>query len=336
MKRILYLISLLGLFLTLQSCDRISNLLNDDDSTTQQVDDSQQQDESENKDSQTSETENKATTVEMQSQLQQNEDGIKALRDSLDNLKMKLTNLQNDITALQQQQTEIDNDKVGVKNLFIYLAIFTIVVVVLIVLLTKKITRKSSLTRKDVKDIITDFARQHPDIINGSMLLELNRQSTQIKKNIDSIAQHVEHLTQTVNNLNYQVNTKAIQQNNEPQATSDGSNRPHETTRGVFYMKRPSGDMEWDLSLKSETQTEETFYRFEIDRRRPNIAHFTFECITSARVSWALTTRDITINRACIATVNSRNGSYRCTRAGEAELRGGKWVVTRKAEVTFE
>lgn len=335
MKRILYLISLLGLFLTLQSCDRVSALFNDDDSTTQQVDDSQQQDESENKDSQSSETKDKATTVEMQSQLQQNEDGIKALKDSLENLKMKLPNLQNDITALQQQQTEINNDKVGVKNLFIYLAIFTIVVVVLIVLLTKKITRKSSLTREDIEKIIKDFAKQHPDIINGSMQLELNRHSTQINNKINQIAQRVEDLTQAINHL-YQVNTKAIQQDNEPQATSDGSNRPHETTRGVFYMKRPSGDMEWDLSLKSETQTEETFYRFEIDRKRPNIAHFTFECITSARVSWALTTRDITINRACIATVNSRNGRYLCTREGEAELRGGKWVVTRKAEVTFE
>lgn len=335
MKRILYLISLLGLFLTLQSCDRISNLFNDDDSTTQQVDDSQQQDESANKEDQTSETKDKVTTVEMQSQLQQNEDGIKALKDSLENLKMKLTNLQNDMTALQQQQTEINNDKVGVKNLFIYLAIFTIVAVVLIVLLTKKITRKNSLTRKDVEDIITDFAEKHPDRINGSMQLELYQLSTQIK-NINQIDQDVKLLKQDVNNLKYQVNTKAIQQNNEPQATSDGSNRPHETTRGVFYMKRPSGDMEWDLSLKSETQTEETFYRFEIDRRRPNIAHFTFDCITSARVSWALTTRDITINRACIATVNSRNGRYLCTREGEAELRGGKWVVTRKAEVTFE
>ncbi len=323
MKRILYLISFLGLFLTLQSCDRISNLFNEDDSTGQQVD-NQQQDEIENKEGQTAETEDKTATIEMQSQLQQNEDGIKALRDSLDNLKMKLTNLQNDITALQQQQKEIANDKVGVKNLFIYLAIFSIVIVVLIVLLTKKITSKSSLTQKD---IINDVTKK-----TSEMQLQMNQNRAQINR----IIQELNSLKQIVYTLQSDASTIVIQQGNKA-PTPDGGERPTvKTTNGVFYMKRPSGENEWELSLKSEIQTEETLYRFEIDRRHANIAHFKFDCATSRRVSWALTTRDKTINSACKASYKGNTGKYHNTRDGEAELRDGKWVVTRKAEVTFE
>lgn len=343
MKRILYLISFLGLFLTLQSCDRISNLFNEDDSTGRQGVDNQQQDEIEKKEGQTAETEDKTATLEMQSQLQQNEDGIKALRDSLDNLKMKLTNLQNDITALQQQQTEIAKDKVGVKNLFIYLAIFSIVIVVLIVLLTKKITSKSSLTQKDIINDVTKKTSEKMQLQMSQHLAQINR-----------ITQELNSLKQIVYTLQSDASTIVIQQGNKA-PTLDGGNRPNgptitnkaptpdrgerpavKTTNGVFYMKRPSGENEWELSLKSEIQTEETFYRFEIDRRHANIAHFKFDCAISRRVLWALTTKDKTINSACMASYRGNTGQYRNTRDGEAELRGGKWVVTRKAEVIFE
>ncbi|MDR4000945.1 MAG: hypothetical protein Q3X12_07000, partial [Hallella sp.] len=107
-------------------------------------------------------------------------------------------------------------------------------------------------------------------------------------------------------------------------------------TSNVFYMKRPQKDMEFDLSLRSERQTEETLYRFEIDRRNPNVAHFFFDCMYPNRVRWALSTRENTLDRVCNASGSDANGTYRCTAPGEAKLQDGKWVVTRKAVVIFD
>ena len=80
MKIIIYLISI-GLFLTLQSCDRFSSLLGDDISQQEQVVDDQKQGVSGNE--QVSNMTDQATTAQMQSQLQQNEDGIRQINDSL-------------------------------------------------------------------------------------------------------------------------------------------------------------------------------------------------------------------------------------------------------------
>lgn len=104
----------------------------------------------------------------------------------------------------------------------------------------------------------------------------------------------------------------------------------------VFYMKRPLKDMEFELSLKRERPTEETMYRFEIDSKRPNLAHFVFDCDSPNRVRWALNTKDKTLDRVCNASGSGTNGKYQCTAEGEAELRDGKWVVTRKAVVIFD
>lgn len=139
MKKILYIFSFIGLFLTLQSCDRLSNLFGDDNDSQQvQVSDDQGQGTSEDDVRRDSDATDKADTAKMQSQLQQNEDGIKKLNDSLNVLNEELTNLQSEVATLRQKQQDIENDKVGVKNLFVYLVIFSIVAIVLVVLLAKK------------------------------------------------------------------------------------------------------------------------------------------------------------------------------------------------------
>lgn len=101
-------------------------------------------------------------------------------------------------------------------------------------------------------------------------------------------------------------------------------------------MRRPLKDMEFDLSLRSERQTEETLYRFEIDHKRPNVAHFFFDCKYPNRVRWALATREKTLDRVCNASGSSTNGTYNCKAPGEAVLQEGKWIVKRKAMVIFD
>ncbi len=326
MKRILYIVSFVGLFLALQSCDRFSGLFsNGNDSRQEQV--AEEQEGSSDDGMQNSDTIGKATTVEMQSQLQQNEDSIKKLNDSLTVLNSELVSLQSDIDSVQQKQKEIENDKVGVKNLFVYLAIFSVIIIVLVVLLSKKMVEKCNLTEKQVKDIVADFAKRHPDIINGSMQQTLSQYLGYIQNNkqaIESINKQLATLKQSWEKqiaLGKQQETKDVH--------SKGAGR-------VFYMKRPLKDMEFDLSLRRETPTEETMYSFLIDQKRPNIAQFVFHCDSQSRVRWALSTKDKTLDRVCNASGSGANGRYKCTAAGEAELRDGKWVVTRKAVVIFD
>lgn len=341
MKKILYIFSFVGLFLTLQSCDRLSRLLDDgNDIQQEQVADDQDQNKPATNDAQASDTIDKAATSNMQSQLQQNEDGIKKLNDSLNVLNSELTNLQSDVATLQQKQKEIENDKVGVKNLFVYLVIFSVVVFVLVVLLTKKVAGKGSLTEKQVKDIVADFSNRHPEIIGRSLQTTLNQHFSYIqnhKQAIDAINMQLGSLVNYVNGL---ASGQSNQQSWEKQAALGGQqetkeNRFNESGR-IFYMKRPLNDMEFDLSLRKETATEDTMYRFEIDSKRPNIAHFVFDCDSQSRVRWALSTKDKTLDRVCNASGSGANGKYSCTAPGEAELRDGKWIVTRKAVVIFD
>lgn len=338
MKKILYIFSFIGLFLTLQSCDRLSNLFGDDNDSQQvQVSDDQGQGMSEDDVRRDSDATDKADTAKMQSQLQQNEDGIKKLNDSLNVLNEELTNLQSEVATLRQKQQDIENDKVGVKNLFVYLVIFSIVAIVLVVLLAKKIAGKGGLTEKQVKDIVADFARNHPDIINGSTQLTLNQHFCYIqnhKQAIDAINMQLGALANYVKGLSngtqsWESQAALSEQQKAKGNQADGGSR-------VFYMLPPRKEMEFDMSSKREIQTEDTLYRFEVDSKRPNFAHFVFECNSPSGVRWALRNKDKTLDRVCNASGSGANGKYNCTAPGEAELRDGKWVVTRKAVVIFD
>lgn len=343
MKKLLYIVSFIGLSLTFQSCERLGGLLGgESDSPQEQVADNQGEAEPTNNNEQSPDTTDKVASAKMQSQLQRNEDGIKKLNDSLNVLNSNLQMCQSKLATLQQKQNELESDKVGVKNLFVYLAIFSVVAIVLVILLSKKIAGKGNLTEKQVKDIITDFASRHPEIINGSTQLTLSQYLGYIqtnKKNIDSINLRLNALT---NWANGQVggNAPTGQQSWEKQATLEVQQKKAENQSAgasrVFYMKRPLKDMEFELSLKRERPTEETMYRFEIDSKRPNLAHFVFDCDSPNRVRWALNTKDKTLDRVCNASGSGTNGKYQCTAEGEAELRDGKWVVTRKAVVIFD
>lgn len=336
MKIIIYLISI-GLFLTLQSCDRFSSLLGDDVSQQEQVVNDQKQGISGNE--QVSNMTDQATTAQMQSQLQQNEDGIRQINDSLNILNSNLSNLQSRMSTLEQRLEAVESDKVGVKNLFVYLVIYSIIVIVLVIFLVKKIAIKDSLTEKQVKDIIADFAKRHPEIINGSVQLTLHQHLGYIQNHKQAIDAINMQLSALVNSSNGSTKGTPNSQSLEEQVASCGKQGQKKVlangTCGVFYMKRPRNDMEFDLSLRRETPTEETLYRFELDGNSPNIAHFVFDCNSPSRVRWALSTKDKTLDRVCNASGSGTNGEYKCTTKGEAELRDGKWVVTRKAVVIF-
>lgn len=330
MKRAFYIVFLLGVLLSMQSCDRIGNLIGESDTPKEQPAEVQAQESVDNASTDT------LGTTKIQTQLMQNEDGIRALKDSLTSLNGKINSLQAAVDSLQQQQAELAQTKVGAKSLFVYVAIFTIIVV-LVLFLTKKKRGQDNLTEKQVKDIIVDFAKDHPNLICGGTLLKLDRQIGVIsnhKQALDSIITRLTHLETRIGNTVPTFNTQGTQTSSSEKPVAGGAQAGG--TSNVFYMKRPQRDMEFDLSLRSERQTEETLYRFEIDRRNPNVAHFFFDCMYPNLVRWALSTRERTLDRVCNASGSDANGTYRCTAPGEAKLQDGKWVVTRKAVVIFD
>lgn len=329
MKRAFYIVFLLGVLLSMQSCDRIGNLIGESDTPKEQTAEVQAHESVDNASTDTLET------TKIQTQLLQNEDGIRALKDSLISQSGKINSLQTAVDSLQQQQAELAQTKVGAKSLF--LAIFTIFIVVLVLFLTKKKRGQHNLTEKQVKDIIADFAKDHPDLICGGTLLQLERQKGVIsnhKQALDSIITRLNNLETRIGNTAPLFNTQGTQTSTSERPVAGGTQV--RGTSNVFYMKRPQRDMEFDLSLRSERQTEETLYRFEIDRRNPNVAHFFFDCMYPNLVRWALSTRERTLDRVCNASGSDANGTYRCTAPGEAKLQDGKWVVTRKAVVIFD
>ena len=330
MKRAFYIVFLLGVLLTMQSCDRIGNLIGESDTPKEQPAEVQAQESVDNASTDT------LGTTKIQTQLLQNEDGIRALKDSLTSLNGKISSLQAAVDSLQQQQAELAQTKVGAKSLFVYVAIFAIFIVVLVLFLTKKKRGQDNLTEKQVKDIIADFAKDHP-YLSGETLLKLERQIGVIsnhKQALDSIITRLNKLETRIGNTAPLFNTQGTQTSSSEKPVAGGAQAGG--TSNVFYMKRPQKDMEFDLSLRSERQTEETLCRFEIDRRNPNVAHFFFDCMYPNRVRWALSTRENTLDRVCNASGSDANGTYRCTAPGEAKLQDGKWVVTRKAVVIFD
>jgi len=340
MKKLLYIICVLGLCVSLQSCDEFPWEKSDDVQQEQTADTQPQVNSNDNS---VVAANDSAVNAKMQSQLKQNESGIKKLRDSLDIVNSELANQRLEVEKLQQQLNNLENDKVGVKNLFIYLAIFSIVAIVLIVLLTKKLVGKNSINERQVKGIVEDLARRHPEMFIGNMQALLNQHGNELRNNqyiIEKITANLNALTNYINGLAGGSNVASGQQSWEQQAATQSQQNANNESGGetsrVFYMKRPLKEMEFDLSLRKEKPTEDTMYRFEVNRKNPNKAQFVFDCDSPSRVRWALTTKDKTLDRVCNASGSGANGKYNCTAPGEAELREGKWVVTRKAVVLFD
>ena len=88
MKRAFYIVFLLGVLLSMQSCDRIGNLIVESDTPKEQTAEVQAQESVDNASTDT------LGTTKIQTQLLQNEDGIRALKDSLISLSGQINNLQ--------------------------------------------------------------------------------------------------------------------------------------------------------------------------------------------------------------------------------------------------
>ena len=251
---------------------------------------------------------------------------INVLRDSVDTLSVHLYNAESDIKALKNETESIQAEKLATNTFFIFIGIFFVVMIVLVYILVRKFGHAY---KNDADEVVRQTIRELNVLrirnSSGNEYLDLKRQ---------------------IENLEFQIKTmnSAIEQKGYEPYTDNGTNNTGNGTNEakdkgnsrVFYMSKPSGDCEFTDSEKHITATEDTLYKFELRGNYGNVATFEFYSQDASGVREALMLQDIMIERVCDIDIENRdNGKYKCTAKGEAELRGSKWVVTKKAKVRF-
>lgn len=249
---------------------------------------------------------------------------INMLRDSVDTLSVHIYNAESDIESMKGEQESMQAEKLATKTFFVFIAIFFVVMIALVFILVKKF----GLTNRDVEKVVQQATR-----------------NTNVPRNQNSSRNEYLDLKRRIENLEIQI--KTMNSAKEPKGyepyTGNGTNNTGNGTNEakdkgnsrVFYMSKPSGDCEFTDSEKHLTATEDTLYKFEL-KGNTDKAMFEFYSQYESGVREALMLQDIMIERVCDAEIlNRNNGKYKCTEKGEVELRGGKWVVTKKAKVRF-
>lgn len=328
MKKILYTLCIVVLSATLQSCDKINELFKDRDTAQEEFSDTDNED-----------AVSSIDTSNIKSQLLQKDSVIRSLKEEISATNKELGVLQDTIRNLAMAQDKIKNDSIGLKNLFLYLLVFTIVVVVLVVIMINKLV-KGKLSDSRLRDFIVDtYKRQQQTSASGNkedLLLKTNKWESSLRD--------ISELRNKVCNLENKLRIMEMsygQQSHKTQPApivlkrQEAVKQP-EHNDNVFYMKKPLEEMKFDSSLKSSTATEETFYRFEVDKNNRRFALFYFECGAPSSVRMAFNNKSSYLDKVCTSSGDNINGSYICTTPGEAKLEGDKWVVTRKANVVFD
>ncbi len=325
MKKLLYTVCIIGL-LTFQSCDRINGLLGLEKGTRTEQPTNDKDSETESANSMSPDS---TKVVNVESIRQKNDVEIKRLNDSLDVLCNEVLTLRSEIDNVKQKQNELDESKVELKNLFVVLALFFVVIIFLVIVLVNKITKKSKVSERYIKSIVEDFANKHQDAVS----LDLSRMGNLIQQNSGAISD----LNRSLNIIRVKLGQNNSENNGKGSVNVGDEGSKTSLKEGhVFYMMRTDKDKEFDVALKKNIPTEDTFYKFEINRKNPNKAHFWFDCNSENGVRWAVDTKTITLDNVCDVIVNGTSGKFNCTVPGEAELHDGKWIVKRKAFVIFD
>ena len=101
----------------------------------------------------------------------------------------------------------------------------------------------------------------------------------------------------------------------------------------VVFFRWPDDDCTFDNKLRSATQTEDTYYRFQLDASRTR-ADFTFVTMSDTQLSKANNSSKKYIERAC-NFAGTKSSQYSCT-PGKAHLERGKWIIDLKARIDYK
>lgn len=327
MRKLVLIICMMTLVFTMPSCGYFSNDRDKSEVTTGT--DSATQNHSESTVDRA--TESAIAEALLMSRNMEKEKSINVLRDSIDTISVQLYTARHDIVELKEEVESMKAEKLATNTFFVFLAIFFVVVIVLVCILVKKL----GLTETQVERIASRIKPSTTGANSGRSTY--NREYFALMTRISRLEQVIKGIQNTgcpKDNGSGNIGTGFDTDNpttgtKEPKIDSKSDSR-------VFYMSRPSGDCEFMDKEKRYIASEDTLYRFELKRNKANQATFEFYSKYESGVRESLMMQDLNIERVCDADIQNRdNGKYKCTEKGEAELRGDKWVVTKKAKVMF-
>lgn len=335
MNKFYYFIIVFFVAYSLTSCDKINSFLSEDDYQTENN--------TSYSSSSSSDNENKEKLDSIEATENTKIDSIASdvvtTASRLDSLEDVVSSKQNEIEELNSKIKELEIKKISLLQLFIYLVAFSIILVILVVYIAQRVGLK--------KTDIDSKIKNHENICHGqynNVNANHNGQSIKSAKDIQELNVKFDELKNKYTYLMARIDPLLNPSAQVYIHDSSLGKQPNVTTKDdikkidsrEFYMERPLKENEFDLSLRKENPTEDTCYKFKLDKHNDSKATFKFETVSPQAALRALNTRDKTIDPVCDVTIiNGDTGHYECNE-GEATLKDGKWIVTKKAYIIFK
>lgn len=259
------------------------------------------------------------------------QDSDATIGDSVDSLFVQMYAAQKNIAELNKDIEEMKANKLSTNSFFLFLAIFFVVVIVLVYFLVKKF----GLSRKQVEQIASQVRTKEPaGHSNRGQGVSNSNEYFLVMNRMASLEKAINDINLRVSAMGSRTSTEAANANKTPDVNNSGSTSKADSR--IFYLCKPSGDREFLDKDRRLVAQEDYLYKFELHKDDSKKATFEFCASKENCVRWALDSQSTMIDRVCDADIENRdNGRCKCTANGEAELRGGKWVVTKKAKVRF-
>lgn len=341
MKRIIYLVIILITACGFQSCNDFKNPFLESDNTSSGFTNSST---SENEDGQNLEEKKDSANATVVAAVAKNDSIIKALSDSISYLSTSIEGYDNKIKELNSEITTIKKTSIGVKSFFIYLTIYTLVIILLVLFLVNK----RSMSKKHIKGYIHE--KLSGDDKSGfnlnhvvGRLNKVEQTQCELKSNISNLECKIQNIITSLRNSfanqqqNYNPRSTEYSGNTTGYMNTDQSYVKKEPNKipDVFYFEQPSNDREFDDRERKIRPTEYTLYKFTLLKNKQDEAEFIFEPLQPNLVNYALNVRNKKIDPVCDTTVNGNSGKFHCN-PGQAKLKDGKWIVTKTAFITFD
>lgn len=337
MNKLYYFIIIFFVACSLSSCDKINSFLSEDYYQTGNSTSSNSTSGSENENSEKLDSIEAAEKAKMDSIAS----NVEITSTRIDSLEEVINSKQSEIDGLKSTIEEIEIKKIGLIQLFIYLVVFSIILVILVIYIAQRVGVKETTIDRKIKYHVNTCHGQQNNV-------NVNHNGQSVKS-----AQDIQDLNNKYNDLNtkYARLKSLVDPLIVPSASSHSYGYPQDNSQGKqpiasvkddakknasreFYMERPLKENEFDLSLRKENATEDTCYKFKLDKHNNNKATFKFETVSPQAATRALNTRDKTIDPVCDVLINGYTGQYNCDE-GEAILKDDKWIVTKKAYIIF-
>lgn len=351
MKKLLTLITLVMVAL-LVSCGNIG-----DNSDNQKSEDQTEQSDIEDSNN----TDNSKESSDQKGKLQeesteQKKDSVEKKKDSgqliINNINVgdklsEIDSLNNRVVELENKAeittNAIDNCyfcKYGIIAYIVY-AIAIIVLFLILRIIWIIVTAKSPEAKKEeekkknqLKERINNLELKFSEL--EGKLDRIDGKVQNINNDVRSIGDNVVYAGSKIPEESNSRTNQSSQYGQTSRNNSATSNLPkHKQT--VFYLKFPGIDGDFDYAPVPKA---EGYYRFVLDSRNPNIAHFYFEPGDTTAMTRAINNRTYYIEMACdpISTVDGKVTSCRGegNSYGEAKLENGKWIVKSKQKVRYE